>query len=228
MKTYEGMFLLEAGQPNFEEAVAPIHTIFTRNQVEVLHLKKWDERRLAYEIRGRRRGMYVLAYFKSDPDKITEIERDAQLDEHVLRILILQAEEVSAETMAAQTPAESHGGRVEERERGEDEDREYRPRRRREYGEGRGEERRTPREEHRDRRGKDAEEKPAETPAKTPAETPAKTPAETPAETPAKTPAETPAKTPAETPAKTPAETPAETPADASANEGQNDNAPRE
>lgn len=136
MKTYEAMFLLEAGQANFEEAVAPIRTIFTRNQVEVLHLKKWDERRLTYEIRGRRRGMYVLSYFKVDPLKITEIERDAKLEEKVLRSLILQANEVSPEVMAAPTPAESHV-RADDRERGEDDDRDYRPRRR-EYGDDRG------------------------------------------------------------------------------------------
>ena len=130
MKTYEGMFLLEAGQANFEEAVEPVRTLFTRNQAEVLHLKKWDERRLAYEIRGRRRGLYVLAYFKADPVKITDIERDAQLDEKVLRSLILTADQVSAEMMQAKTPAETHAGRPEgERERGEDEDREWRPRR---------------------------------------------------------------------------------------------------
>jgi small subunit ribosomal protein S6 len=137
LKTYEGMFLLEAGQPNFEEACAPVRTIFERSGVEVLHMKKWDERRLTYDIRGRRRGLYVLAYFKADPAKITQIERDANLDEKVLRSLILLAEEVSAETMAAKTPAETHVGGAGERERGDDDDRDYRPRRR-EYGDDRG------------------------------------------------------------------------------------------
>jgi small subunit ribosomal protein S6 len=172
LKTYEGMFLLEAGQANFEEAVAPIRTIFTRNQVEVLHLKKWDERRLTYEIRGRRRGMYVLTYFKVDPLKITDIERDARLDEKVLRSLILQANEVSAETMAAATPAESHVGRADDRERGEDDDRDYRPRRR-EYGDDRGgyrgdyrrENRGEARRDDRDKTDKGADETPADKPA---------------------------------------------------------------
>lgn len=74
LKTYEAMFLLEPGQANFEEAVAPIHTIFQRNQCEVLHIKKWDERRLTFDIRGQRRGLYVLTYFKCDPLKITEVD----------------------------------------------------------------------------------------------------------------------------------------------------------
>ncbi|NLF31818.1 MAG: 30S ribosomal protein S6 [Planctomycetes bacterium] len=113
MKTYEGMFLLDAGQPSFDEAVQPIQAVLERNKAEVIHLKKWDERRLAYEIRGRRRGLYVLTYFKADPLSITSIERDVQLNESILRVLILSADHVSAETMAAPTPAETEPHRRE-------------------------------------------------------------------------------------------------------------------
>ncbi len=107
LKTYEGMFLVETGQPNFDESVVPIQTIFERNDAEVLQLKKWDERRLAYDIRGRRRGLYVLAYFKADPEKISDIERDVQLSEPVLRVLILAAENVTPAQLAVPTPADS-------------------------------------------------------------------------------------------------------------------------
>lgn len=107
LKMYEGMFLVATGQPNFDEAVAPIQTIFERNSAEVLQLKKWDERRLAYDVRGQRRGLYVLTYFKADPEKISDIERDVQLSEPVLRVLILAAEHVTPAQMSAPTPADS-------------------------------------------------------------------------------------------------------------------------
>ena len=44
LKTYEGMFVIDTGQSNFEEAVAPIRTVFERSEVQVLQLKKWEER----------------------------------------------------------------------------------------------------------------------------------------------------------------------------------------
>jgi small subunit ribosomal protein S6 len=117
LKTYEGMFLLDAGQPNFEEAAAPVRTVFERNQAEVIHLKKWDERRLAYDIMGRRRGLYVLSYFRADPTKITEIERDVQLDERIIRVLILSADHLTEEQMAsAAAPTEHEPIRRERRE----------------------------------------------------------------------------------------------------------------
>lgn len=116
MKTYEGMFLLDAGQPNFDEAVQPIQAVLDRNEASVVHMKKWDERRLAYEIGGRRRGLYVLTYFKADPEAIGRIERDVQLNESILRVLILAADHVSGETMETLTPAEAESKRRQEAE----------------------------------------------------------------------------------------------------------------
>lgn len=120
MKTYEGMFLLDTGNPNFEETVAPVRAILGRYGAEVLVLKKWDERRLAYEIKGRRRGLYVLTYFKMDPLKITEVEHDIRLTEAIIRAMILTAEEVTPEQMAAATPAEYEGPRREYDDQGSD------------------------------------------------------------------------------------------------------------
>ena len=119
MRTYEGMFLLEAGQPGFEEAVAPVRTVFERNQAQIVHLKKWDERRLSYDIMGRRRGLYVLSYFRVEPTKIAEIERDVQLDERILRVLILSADHLTEAQMAAATPGEAEPARRERREDGD-------------------------------------------------------------------------------------------------------------
>lgn len=104
-RTYEGMFLLEAGKGAFEAASEPVRTVLARNQAEVLALKNWDERKLAYDIGSHKRGLYVLAYFKADPAKIGEIERDCQLSESFLRALVLRRDEVTEAELAATTPA---------------------------------------------------------------------------------------------------------------------------
>lgn len=110
-KTYEGMFLLEAGNPDFQATSEPVRNILTRYEAEILALKLWDERKLAYEIRGRKRGTYALAYFKADPLKIVEIEHDCELDERVVRQLILRRDKLTEEEINAETPASS-GQRV--------------------------------------------------------------------------------------------------------------------
>ena len=104
-KTYEGMFLLPSGGGDLQAASAPIADRLARIEAEVLSLKPWEDRRLAYEIKGHRRALYVLAYFNAEPDRIAELERDCRLDEQILRVLVLQKDRVTDEMIQADTPA---------------------------------------------------------------------------------------------------------------------------
>ena len=102
---YEGMFVLDAGAGDFEAASQPVRTALERSEAEVLAMKPWDERKLAYPIEGRRRGLYVLSYFKVDPERTADIERDCQLNEQILRVLILRRETLTDAEIQADTPA---------------------------------------------------------------------------------------------------------------------------
>ncbi len=109
-KRYEGMFVLPAGETDFEAASAPVREVLSRYQAEVLMLKAWDDRRLAYDIRGHKRGLYALSFFSADPSRIREIEHDCQLDERILRVLILRRdrltdEEIETERASTAKPA---------------------------------------------------------------------------------------------------------------------------
>ena len=112
---YEGMFLLDAGNPDFQAASEPVRAVLERHQVTALAIKPWDERRLAYEIRGRRRGLYVLSYFEADPLKVADIEHDCQLDERIIRVLVLRRDDLTEETIHADTPAGGAAKRAAER-----------------------------------------------------------------------------------------------------------------
>ncbi|MCD4699802.1 MAG: 30S ribosomal protein S6 [Phycisphaerae bacterium] len=105
MKTYEAMFLLDADNSDFESASAPVREVLERAGAEVLTMKPWDERRLAYTIKGRKRGLYILTYFKADPTKMDEMQHDIQLNDRLLRAIILSGDHVSDEQIGADTPA---------------------------------------------------------------------------------------------------------------------------
>ena len=84
-------------------------------------MKKWDDRKLAYEVQGKGRGTYILVYFQCDPARIHAIERDVQLSEQVLRVMILRTDRMSREDMEKATPAELHPeGRFDETDAPED------------------------------------------------------------------------------------------------------------
>lgn len=100
MNTYEGMFLFDPAVGAKAEAVqGEIDRLMSRAEAEVIATRPLEERRLAYEIKGRKRGMYVLTYFRARGDKITSLERDIRLSELVLRALIVRADGLSEERM---------------------------------------------------------------------------------------------------------------------------------
>ncbi len=106
-KLYEGMFLVDSAQAgaDWDGIIAAIKTILGRAKAEVVSIRKWDDRRLAYGINGKTRGTYILCYFKADGKKIQDIEKNAQLSEQIMRVLILSAEQLTAEDIGKDTPA---------------------------------------------------------------------------------------------------------------------------
>lgn len=97
---YEAMFIIGQSQASdLTGVVAHINEVLSRGHAEVIAMKKWDERRLAYEIRGQKRGLYILVYFKAPGVDVAHIERDCNLSEKILRTLILRADHLTAEEM---------------------------------------------------------------------------------------------------------------------------------
>ncbi len=104
--TYEALFLLNANYAtgSWDAAKSEVEHILHRANAEILHLRKWDERRLAYEISGNKRGVYVLAFFKCEGPKVAGIERDVQLSENIIRVLVLKADHLALKDIEAMQP----------------------------------------------------------------------------------------------------------------------------
>jgi len=91
---YEGLFLMNnqilAGDT--EQALEAVRQFIQRAEGEIVSLRRWDDRKLAYEIAHQKRGTYVLTLFKASPRKIQSIERDCNLSDDVLRVMMLKAD----------------------------------------------------------------------------------------------------------------------------------------
>jgi small subunit ribosomal protein S6 len=98
---YECMFLLDTNKVAGDTANAAkqLHTLLERNQVEILASRPWDERRLAYPIKGHKKGLYYLIYFRSEGKNLLNIERDLSLMEMVLRTMVLRIDPKLVDTM---------------------------------------------------------------------------------------------------------------------------------
>ncbi len=97
---YEAMFLLGQGAAtDLAASVNHIKDALTKNGAEIIALKKWADRQLAYPIKKQKRGMYVLCYFSSPTDRLGAIERAFNLSEIVIRSLIIRADHLTVEEM---------------------------------------------------------------------------------------------------------------------------------
>lgn len=101
MRRYEAMFLFDnAVARDWASIEQEVRRLCDRCGAELLACAKFDERKLAYEIKRRKRGTYVLTYFDAPLDRIGELERDARLSEMILRLLVVRADGVSEEKLA--------------------------------------------------------------------------------------------------------------------------------
>jgi small subunit ribosomal protein S6 len=104
-RKYEAMFLLgAAATAEVEKSIALVRGIIERHGGALLVLKKWDERKLTYEIKGQKRGLYIISYFTAPSAAIASIERDVNLSEEVLRVLVTDAEHLNQAEMEAVEP----------------------------------------------------------------------------------------------------------------------------
>jgi small subunit ribosomal protein S6 len=94
-KLYEGMFLLDnqvvrAGWDGAKKVV----TGALEKHGKVVTARRWDERRLAYPIKNKKRATYLLAYYESPESEVQNLRRDLELDERILRYLLVKSEGV--------------------------------------------------------------------------------------------------------------------------------------
>jgi len=101
---YESMFLLGAAGADSEKAVTLVRGMIEKHGGQIQVIKKWDERKLAYEIGKHKRGTYIIAFFKATGAAITTLERDAKLSEDIVRVMITRADHLNEQEMAAVEP----------------------------------------------------------------------------------------------------------------------------
>ena len=107
-KLYEGMFLIDSAEAakDWDGVIETITKMLTKIDAEIVSIRKWDERPLAYKIRRCERGTYILTYFKAEGPRIHDLERDVELSEKIIRALILNAEHLTDDDLAKDTPAQ--------------------------------------------------------------------------------------------------------------------------
>lgn len=98
MRYYEVLYIVN---PQLEESALQQVTdrfsgIITQQGGELLHLERWDKRRLAHSIGSHREGQYILMHFSGEPAVEAELARVFRITDDILRFLIVRLDERKA------------------------------------------------------------------------------------------------------------------------------------
>lgn len=114
INSYETLFIVDVtgGEEAVKATVAKFNDIIAKN-AEVVEVTDWGKRRLAYPINDKPEGYYTVITFKAEPAFPTELERLYNIDENVMRSLVLKLD-YEAVPKAVAAPAEEASAADEE------------------------------------------------------------------------------------------------------------------
>lgn len=98
---YEGMFILDSNRfaRDPEGVSGQIPKIIQEAGGEVLVSRLWEERRLAYPIKGHRKGTYWLTYFRLEGTALAGVRQRFQLSDTILRTLFVKVDPRIVDTL---------------------------------------------------------------------------------------------------------------------------------
>lgn len=92
MREYELIYIIDPDLD--EEAVVATIDRFTQlatsQGAEVVNVERWEKRKLAYEIKDKREGTYVVMELRAQPAAVAEVERVLKLSEAILRHMTIR------------------------------------------------------------------------------------------------------------------------------------------
>ena len=93
INSYETLFIVDvtSGEEALKATTEKFLNLIEKN-AEVVEVTTWGQRRLAYPINDKPEGYYTIVTFKSAPEFPAELERLYNIDENVMRSMVLRLE----------------------------------------------------------------------------------------------------------------------------------------
>jgi small subunit ribosomal protein S6 len=113
MNIYENIIIMNAAisDEEAEAAVTKIKDLVTGQGGEVLKVDVWGRRKLAYEIKKQKKGLYVLLIYKTPSATVKKLEDFYKVFDAVLKYMVVklekkQVQELEKSEPVAEAPAE--------------------------------------------------------------------------------------------------------------------------
>ena len=95
MHEYELVVVIdpEIVEEDVPAVIERVTTAVTTRGGEIVEVQPWGRRRLAYPIRRRTEGNYVMSQIKLDPARAHELESGFKISDEILRHLLIRTDE---------------------------------------------------------------------------------------------------------------------------------------
>ncbi len=95
MRNYEGVFIInsELSTDVSKGVVTQIQELVSKNGGRIEGLQEWGKRRLAYKIKKKQEGNYVIVNFQLDSKQTKKIEQTLRLNDNILRYLLVSKDD---------------------------------------------------------------------------------------------------------------------------------------
>ncbi|MGH7699947.1 MAG: 30S ribosomal protein S6 [Gemmatimonadales bacterium] len=116
-RRYETVYIFDSAldEAAINEKLERFHALLAKDgQGTIGAVNHWGKRTLAYPLKKKETGYYVVAQYETAPELLREYERIVKLDEGVLRFLIVLSE--GAQAVAAAPAASPEEEELEEEE----------------------------------------------------------------------------------------------------------------
>ena len=91
MASYEGVFIVDPDVSNetYKSVLALIQDLITKNGGRIDGLQEWGKKRLAYRIKKKADGSYIIVNFELSGAGVKKAEQSLKLNDQIIRYMII-------------------------------------------------------------------------------------------------------------------------------------------
>ncbi len=106
-RSYEAVYIVDPdmGEEQVSTVTSRYKQIIETNGGTVVKVDVWERRKLAYMIKGRTEGIYVVMQFSGPAQAETELRRIFQISEDQIRAMIVRQDEAAPDPLAGEPEA---------------------------------------------------------------------------------------------------------------------------
>ncbi|TDJ51205.1 MAG: 30S ribosomal protein S6 [Nitrospina sp.] len=121
LRNYQTILILkpDLDEPNVDQSLEKISALIQKHGGEVLKIERWGKKRLAYKVKKSKFGYYLNIYHSGETSRMSELEKDFQLYDLVIKYLIIRLSDKDLERVMSKQEETAKGAAGEEKKSGD-------------------------------------------------------------------------------------------------------------